>query len=517
MTSPQSPAATVLARALLPQRTPVRGVPLKDRALVAVLLLVQTGLAIGMPSSDGRTPDPLGWTLLTAMALALLFRRRAPWLVTVAVIAMDGPYHALDNAHTAAVPAGLIALFSLAVAGPPLRTYCTLGCVVGTMGTVMFSISSAHEVAEMLRGSGWLVVVVLTGEALRIHRNYVAAIVERAERAERTREQEGARRVAEERLRIARDLHDLLAHSITLIGVQTSVAAHVLVADPERLDRDAVAKSLDGIADTCRDARAELRTTLEVLRASDQGGEQGTGGGPLPGLSGVPDLARAARGAGARVELTVRLGAGAAGPPGSRTATSAPAPEAALDTGPDTGPDAVPDAASGPEPPPVVGAAIYRIVQEALTNAVRHAGPTVGVQVTVGRTADGDVRLTVLDDGDQHGTPALPAARPGEPQRPGAQDALPRPAADAADAAEVPGTAPGFGIVGMRERARSVGGTLDARPRTDAPGFSVTAVLPLTGAHGAHGAPGPHGADPRVTAPAAGPGRTEDTPTKGSP
>ena len=146
----------------------------------------------------------------------------------------------------------------------------------------------------MLQSAGWIVAVAVVGEVVRMHRNYVAAIVERAERAERTREEEAARRVAEERLRIARDLHDLLAHTITLIGVQTSVAAHVLVADPDRLDRTAVAGALDTIADTCREARAELRTTLRVLRAD--------GDGPLPDLAGIPSLARAAEAAGAQVD-----------------------------------------------------------------------------------------------------------------------------------------------------------------------------------------------------------------------
>ncbi|AXK37489.1 sensor histidine kinase [Streptomyces armeniacus] len=475
----------MLARALLPRRTTVRGVPVADLGLVAALLLVQTGLALSLSPQDGRTPGLFGWLLLLGMAFVLLFRRAHPWLTAIAVIGMAGPYHGLDYVHTAAVPAGLVALFSLAVAGPPIRTFGTLGVVLGIMSSVMLGAGSAHDLAEMLRGSGWLVAVVLVGEAVRIHRNYVAAIVERAERAERTREQEAARRVAEERLRIARDLHDLLAHSITLIGVQTSVAAHILVADPERLDRDAVAKSLDGIADTCRDARAELRTTLEVLRASDRGGEHVNGSGPLPGLSGIPDLVRAARGAGARVELAVRLGTDADG-------ERAPG-------GPD-GADARP-AQPVAEPPPAVGAAIYRIVQEALTNAVRHAGPTVGVRVTVCRTrqafpdgegsgdgsddgsgdgsgapagdADGHcdaVRLTVLDDGAPSPPPSLPVA-------------------GAADPAPEHDHPPGFGIVGMRERARSVGGTLDAAPRTDGPGFAVTAVLPLSATHPDAGVP----------------------------
>ncbi|CAM5394315.1 histidine kinase OS=Streptomyces antimycoticus OX=68175 GN=SSPO_066190 PE=4 SV=1 [Streptomyces antimycoticus] len=195
-----------------------------------------------------------------------------------------------------------------------------------------------HAGLDMLRTSGWVLSVVVIGEAVRIHRKYIAAILERAERAERTREDEAARRVAEERLRIARDLHDLLAHSITLIGVQTSVAAHVLIADPERLDREAMAKSLDSIADTCRDARAELRATLQVLRGvaggdADHADEEDTG--PLPGLAGLADLAAAAEAAGVRVDLTVDVEAS--------------------------------------ELAPAVGAAAYRIVQEALTNAVRHA------------------------------------------------------------------------------------------------------------------------------------------------
>ncbi|MFI1437994.1 sensor histidine kinase [Streptomyces fructofermentans] len=376
-------------------------------ALGAALLAVGLGLLV----DDGRPLDPLGWALLLGAHVPLVWRRSRPVLVMALVVAFVAPYHGLDFNHAAPTPVAYCALYTVAATGRPLRTVLVgvgvLAVSVGVMLTV-----SAKEALQLLEISGWVVAVLFLGVDIRFYRQYVASIVERAERAERTREEEARRRVAEERLRIARDLHDLLAHSITLIGVQTSVAAHVLEADPGRLDRAAVAKALDDIAGTCRTARGELRTTLEVLREDGPGAEPGPPGvrphdsrGPLPGLDGLPALAEAARAAGAEVELSV-------------------------------GTDDV---------PPSVGAAAYRIVQEALTNAVRHGGRD-DLTVRVGLwTEGGALRVSVTDDGS------------GEP------------------AAE-----PGFGLLGMRERARSVGGTLDAGPGAGA-GFAVTAALPLPG------------------------------------
>ena len=362
-------------------------------AVVAVCMALFT--------DDGRRPDALGWTLLIAAHVPLVWRRRRPLLVFAAEVALVLPYHALDNNHSAPVPASFIALYTVTVTQRPFRTLLVTATGLGLSLTAMLTFGGDKQAAELLRIYGWVLAVIFVGIDVRYYRQYVAAIVERAERAERTREEEARRRVAEERLRIARDLHDLLAHSITLIGVQTSVAAHVLAADPERLDRETIAKSLDDIAETCRTARGELRTTLEVLR------EQGVAGdarGPLPGLDGVPDLVEAARLAGARVEPAVRVR----------------------------------------EVPPAVGAAAYRIVQEALTNVVRHAGPEPAVRVEL-YEEQGALRVSVADDGTGSG--------PG-------------------------GGTSGYGLVGMRERARSVGGTLDAGPRTGG-GFVVSAVLPI--------------------------------------
>ncbi|NEA99114.1 sensor histidine kinase [Streptomyces sp. SID13726] len=388
---------------------------------VLALGVAVLAFALTLMGSEGARPGQLSWTLLLAGYVPLVWRRRRPVVALLGVVACMAPYYAFDYNPTLPVPAIVLALYTVAATGTVRRTLLTGVAVLGST-VVSNGITDQDEALDSLEISGWIIAVLVVGIAVRYYRLYVASIVERAERAERTREEEARRRVAEERLRMARDLHDLLAHSITLIGVQTSVAAHVLTADPERLDRKAVAQALDDIAGTCRTARGELRTTLEVLRADDTvvgagtDPEAGTGSvsgaedmrGPLPGIDGLAGLAESGRAAGAKVELSVRA-------------------------------DGV---------PPSVGAAAYRIVQEALTNAVRHGGRE-DLTVRVGLwTADGALRVSVRDDGTGDGVG--PSDGPS-----------------------------GFGLVGMRERARSVGGTLDAGPGP-AEGFEVTATLPLS-------------------------------------
>ncbi|MFD4478847.1 sensor histidine kinase [Streptomyces sp. NPDC058471] len=442
MSTIEDPIARAIAHTLLPRRAAVPHTAARDVAVVASLLLLQTLLAVLPATQNGRAPDVWGWALLTAMPLVLLLRRRAVWFAAVTVLVLNAPYHLLDYTHTAALPVGVVVLFHLAVAGPPIRSLLTLGGTLLLMTAAALAVGQAQAVPGMFRDAGWLVAVAVIGEALRVHRRYVDALIDRAEHAEHTREEEAARRVAEERLRVARDLHDLLAQSITLIGVQTSVAAHLLVEDPGRLDRASVAEALEGIAETCRSARGELRTTLVTLRKGDSdspgpaGGPAGTAatdpqdGRRLPHIAGLTDLVRTARTTGAHVVLDVR--------------------EAAARQGHDSPERPVPTA---------VGAATYRIVQEALTNAVRHAGHGVHVWVTVEHTADGEaLRVVVLNNSG----PKVPERTTGG----------------------VTGAAAGFGLTGMRERARSVGGTLTAAPSSDGSGFAVRARLPLD-------APGP--------------------------
>ncbi|MFG2781073.1 sensor histidine kinase [Streptomyces prunicolor] len=381
----------------------------QDVFLAVGLAVLASVVAVSFGS--GRRPDAFGWALLLALHVPLAWRRRAPLVVLWVMVPLIATFHEHDYNHSAPTGASMVLLYTVAVTGSVRRTVI-VGCsVIGLMVALKFGDGMAG-VAESFQIAGWVVSMLVLGGYLRVHRQLTATALERAERAERTREEEARRRVAEERLRIARDLHDLLAHSITLIGVQTSVAAHVLTEDPDRLDRAAVAKALDDIADTCRSARGELRTTLEVLR--DHGPADTRD--PLPGLDALPDLAATARAAGAKVDLSVGTGASV---------------------------------------PAAVGAAAYRIVQEALTNAVRHGG-RADLTVRVGvHERDGALLVDVTDDGAGTGD----------------------------------GT-PGFGLVGMRERVRSVGGTLDAGPRDELgerAGFAVSAVLPLR-AHGEEGA-----------------------------
>ncbi|MEU1229947.1 histidine kinase [Streptomyces sp. NPDC005828] len=355
-----------------------------DATVAAAFAVVAVALALAV--DDGRRPDAVGWVLLLAAHVPLAWRRKAPMPVLVAVVACVAPYHAMDFMHLAPIPASLTALYTVASTGRVRRTVL-VGLAVTSVTLTMQLFVNPHQLVELLRNSGWVIATLVFGASIRLYRQLVASVVERAER-------EAERKVAEERLRIARDLHDLLAHSITLIGVQTSVAAHLLVADPDRLDRDALVQALDGISETCRDARAEVRTTLDVLRADPEG--------PLPDLASLPDLVRSSG-----ADLTVRTG------------------EAKV--------------------PAAVGAAAYRIVQESLTNAVRHGGPDAAVRVDVG-LAEEVLTVRVIDDG------AAPGGTGGS----------------------------GYGILGMRERARSVGGTLTAGPR-DGGGFEVAAALPLAG------------------------------------
>ncbi len=235
---------------------------------------------------------------------------------------------------------------------------------------------------------GWFLAANVAGAVTRAHRKYLRAAEERAAEAERTREETALRRAGEERLRIARELHDSLTHSISIIKLQAGVAVHLA-----RKRGDDVPAALLAIQEASGEAMRELRSTLEVLRAPDG-----------HGVDRVSELVERTGSADLRVVLTV-------------AGRSRPLPAE-------------------------VDRAAYRIVQEALTNVSRHAGPATAA-VRLDYRSDLLV-VSVDDDGA------------------GAWD----------------GVAPGVGLTGMRERVTALGGTLRAGPR-DTGGFGVRAELPL--------------------------------------
>ena len=240
------------------------------------------------------------------------------------------------------------------------------------------------------------------GESVRTRRVIAADALERAELAERTREEEARARVDEERLRIAREVHATVAHAIAIINVQSGVTAHLLEKRPER-----IRETLEAIQQTSSQALREMRSILGVLRDADDGRV------PHPGLGQIDELIAKARHAGLDIMIE-----------------SAP-PTAAL--------------------PSAVDSAAYRILQESITNVIRHVGPT---RVTVGL----DYRVDSLELSVTNERAHTP--------RNGARSVV-----------------PGRGIIGMRERCQLLGGDLDAGPIADG-GFAVTARLPFAPAGG---------------------------------
>ena len=366
----------------------------------AVLLVVSVIAVAGAGFRADASDRPLALTFAVAASAVLVFRRRAPTLTLTVSGGLVLALFAVDHAAgTIAVVAPAAALYSLALVRG--RGHVVLGAVAAAAAVVvadmLFVSGHAHTLTLQTLGHAALVAVpVLAGEALRNHRTNVQLLLQRAELAERTREEEAQRRVEQERLRIARELHDVVAHTLTTINVQAGVAKHLLDRQPEYADG-----ALTTIERASHDALDELRAILGVLRES---GDAGAPLAPAPDLGAVETLIAQAR-AGGEVRLQVI---------GDR-------------------PERIPDA---------VQAAAYRIVQESLTNSRRHA-PGRTAEVTIAFAAD-RLRLTIEN-----------AASNGH-------------------------DGPGAGILGMRERALALGGTLDAGLRDGR--FRVFSELPYSSA-----------------------------------
>ena len=370
--------------------------------MLAIAIVVFVGALTAPPGPAAL--DPFGYLLLALPVAAIALRRRLPVSVLVATSACLLAYQL--RGYPGVIPAVpvVVAVYVAVLAGHRRVAIATVSggflAVVATDLTVHSGLSFRVVLQDRFLLIGWIGAAAMAAEGLRHRRAYLAQVERRAEEAERTREEVALRRAGEERLRIARELHDSLTHSISLIKVQVGVAVHLA-----RKNAEPVPDVLLAIQDASGDAMRELRSTLEVLRTDEvPEGEAGTNGS---GLDRLGDLVERARTAGLPTTVTVD---------GQRRGL-----------------------------PPVVDRTAYRIVQEALTNITRHAGPATAA-ITMSYRPD-SLTVQVDDDGC-----AAPAPRPG--------------------------TAPGVGLVGMRERVTALGGSLSAGPRPLG-GFTVRADLPI--------------------------------------
>jgi signal transduction histidine kinase len=382
-----------------------------DLLVVAGVGVVQVaGVAWSWAIGSYRAPQwrPLdGWAyaLLAAGALVLLLRRRWPlWVLAVTVGCALG-YAARTYPEGPSSLAIYPALWTVATTVPRRLGWLAAGATaVAAAASELVLYSDSMFDGEPLYAAVTVLAAMWWGESVRARRAYVAELRDRAERAERSREDEARRRVDEERMRIARELHDVVSHTIGVISVQAGVAAHLLERRPAK-----AAESLAAIRQASDEALGELHAMLGVLRDGEDGRPPLA---PAPGLEELDALVAQAAGAGVEVRVAVQGGPGRL--------------------------------------PAAVDLACYRVVQESLTNVVRHAGAT-SAEVTITRTGDAVV-VEVVDDGR------------------GPAGGSPNGSAGS-----------GQGIVGMRERARAMGGTLVAGPRPEG-GFRVEVRLPLAGA-----------------------------------
>ncbi|MEE1755147.1 sensor histidine kinase [Streptomyces sp. SP18CS02] len=408
------PDVTTLGTRLVRGRCWLRSHPYAfDAALaLAVLISMVAGSFVDPhggpdgPTFGTRSPQPAGVLLMVAGAAALVLRRTRPLGVLAFTGAVTFAELVAGDPPAPVAMSVVIALYTVAARTDRPTTW-RVGLLTMTVltGAAMLFGPTPWYSQENLGIFAWSGMAAAGGDAVRSRRAFVDAIRERAERAERTRDEEARRRVAEERLRIARDLHDVVAHHIALVNVQAGVAAHVMDKRP-----DQAKEALAHVREASRSALGELRATVGLLR---QSGDPEAPTEPAPGLAVVDELLATFRHAGLPVEL-------------ARTDHDTQLPAA-------------------------VDLAAYRIIQEALTNVRKHAGPDARAEVSVvrvGRT----IEVTVLDDGSAPG----PVPHRAEPADGG-----------------------GHGLLGMRERVTALGGALTAGPRYGG-GFRVQAILPLT-------------------------------------
>ncbi|MFF9914239.1 sensor histidine kinase [Streptomyces sp. NPDC013457] len=370
------------------------GLPWRSTLLLAVFVMVGSGFA-ARNQPDRESLDALGRSLLLLGSALLLLRHRHPVPVVLGTAAITLGYFAAGYPYGPVFLLIAVACYAAIVHGHRRAAWWALGLL--WLGHLLFAHwlyahlppdgDSAAPWGQEIPVACFVVAILAASEMVRVRREQWAQ--QRAERAAAER-----RRADEERLRIARELHDVLAHSISVINVQAGVGLALLDTDPEQ-----ARTALTTIKAASKEALGEVRQVLDTLRAPGEAPRT-----PAPGLDRLPELVDQAASAGLTVE------------------TSTEGEPVAL--------------------PPGADLAAFRIVQEALTNVVRHSGSRAARVVV--RYRLGAVELCIDDDGPATG-------------------------GDAGGS--------GNGLAGMRERAGALGGTIEAGTRQDG-GFRVRAVLP---------------------------------------
>ncbi|MBZ4318809.1 sensor histidine kinase [Streptomyces huiliensis] len=396
-----------------------------DAAVAATVLALMIGSVFVGHRVATHPLAPVFVTCAVLAAAALTVRRRAPRavLAVTSVLTVVGAADAGDGIPRIQVAlSAVVALYTVVSRTERAAALRIAAVTIAALtGAVMLVGPPPWYAQENVGMLAWAGMAAAAGDAVRSRRAYVAAIEERALRAELSREEEARRRVAEERLRIARELHDVVAHHIALVNVQAGVASHVMDSRP-----DQAKQALAHVREASRSALDELRSTVGLLR---QYGDSEAPTEPAPGLGAFDQLVDGFTRAGLRVAVTV-TGAPTDGP------------------GPEPG-DEDPATSVAGALPAAVDLTAYRVLQEALTNVHKHAGPGARAEVVILR-APGSLVLTVLDDGPEDGGREADGPGPG-----------------------------GHGLVGMRERVTALGGTIETGPRQGVAGFRVRVRLPV--------------------------------------
>jgi signal transduction histidine kinase len=356
-------------------------------AVVAVIQVVGTVFASAR-QPDHRPLDVLAFALVLLGPATLALRRRAPLLMLPVAAAAVAAYLALGYPWGPVFLSLALAIVFSAAAGKRWQTWVVVGACAAVLIALSLAAGDDASLVRALAGTSWLAILVLLGEGIRLRGERVA---------ERHRQREAREQAArdEYRLTLARDIHDVVAHSLSMINVRASVALHLGDRDPDQFR-----PALEAIKSASKESLDEVRQLLGVLR--DDAPLAPAAG---PSLARLPELADSARRAGLAVRMDIDA------------------------------PQDLPDA---------VQETVYRIVQEAVTNVVRHAGARKAAVVVGWEPGSAGGRLTVSIDDDGAGAAGKPE---------------------------------GNGVKGMRERAASLGGTLDTTALD--PGWRVRAILPL--------------------------------------